>query len=152
MSKRLCPKAGGSSHRWFRHRKRRGLHYLGKQPTAAEDSHFTLNLLIAKEKMKNWHTHWSGHFSPLEYHVFRYASIGINVHSFVLIAHKHLHSIRFGQDDNGVRCDIALNLCTEQNPPKSALNQVYRTKKDQHSSAFANFSQKTVKPMFATNP
>lgn len=78
--------------------------------SAFSTPHLTCGLYFKQVKKKGWPTHRSRHFSPLEHHVFSYPSVGVHIDTFILVAHQHLHPIRLGQDDNGVRSNIALNL------------------------------------------
>lgn len=81
---------------------------------SAFSTHLTCGLYFKQVKRKGWPTHGSRHFSPLEHHVFSYPPVGVHIDTLILIAHQHLHPVRLGQDDNGVRSNIALNLQVKQ--------------------------------------
>lgn len=80
------------------------------------DFHFIGGVELLKEIRKGQPTHRRGHFSPLEHHILRDPAVGVDIHPLILIADKHFHPIRFGQDDDGMRSDVALNLGDEERP------------------------------------
>lgn len=55
-------------------------------------------------------THGSGHLSPLQHHILNDPPVRVDVDTLVLIAQQHLHAIGVGEEDDGVGCDLALDL------------------------------------------
>lgn len=55
-------------------------------------------------------THGSGHLSPLQHHILNDPPVRVDVDTLVLVAQQHLHAIGVGEEDDGVGCDLALDL------------------------------------------
>lgn len=55
-------------------------------------------------------THRGGHLSPLQHHVLDDPAVRVDVDTLILIAQQHLHAVRVGEEDDGVGCDLALDL------------------------------------------
>lgn len=55
-------------------------------------------------------THRGGHLSPLQHHILNDPPIRVDIHALVLVAQQHLHAIGVGEEDDGMGCDLALDL------------------------------------------